>query len=131
MDSRPQFDVLIVDDEDSVRENLAIFLEDEGFSVIEAITAELALEQLFQKSFRFVIVDMRLPAMDGAELIRRAHAIDDTSHFFIHTASTEFSLPPELRAIGVQSEHVFHKPIKDMSIISKALGAFEIALGEG
>lgn len=126
-DSRPKFDVLIVDDEDSVRENLAIFLEDEGYTVAEAITAELALEQLYQKSFRFLIVDLRLPAMDGAELIRRVHALGYPLHYFIHTASTEFSLPQELRAIGIRPEHVFHKPLKDMSIISNTLGALEPA----
>lgn len=119
--SRLAFDILIVDDEDSVRENLAIFLEDEGFSVVEAITAELALEQIIEKQFRYLIVDMRLPAMDGSELIRKAHAMDSQQRFLIHTASTEFSLPEELKLLGVRSEDVFHKPLTDMTVITQAL----------
>jgi DNA-binding response OmpR family regulator len=62
--------ILIVDDEEQVRTYLSKVLSITGdFSVEEAETAEEALEKIRDKDFDLVLVDLKLPKMDGLQLI--------------------------------------------------------------
>lgn len=61
--------ILIVDDEPAPRETLADFLIEDGFSVEATATGKEALAVLKQSSFELVISDLRMPEMDGIELI--------------------------------------------------------------
>lgn len=63
--------VLVVDDEAGLRTTLAANLELEGYEVVEASTAEAALEQLRARPFDVVVSDIRMPGMTGVELFRR------------------------------------------------------------
>ena len=63
--------VLIVDDETNARLNFRITLETEGYEIFEASSAEQALELLASHSFALAILDMRMPGMDGFELLTR------------------------------------------------------------
>lgn len=68
--------VLIVDDEQPVRELLAHFLDSRGFSTAQAATAEEALSTLDQQHFDVVLSDVQMPGMNGLSLlseIRRRH----------------------------------------------------------
>jgi len=50
--------VLIVDDEAAIRESLRGVLEDEGYSVADAASGEVGLEQVQRKSFDLVLLDI-------------------------------------------------------------------------
>jgi DNA-binding NtrC family response regulator len=107
--------VLVLDDESTIRESLADYLEDFGLEVIPCEHAEDALEQLAQVTPDVVVVDIRLRGMSGEEFIRHAHAIKPQIRYVIHTGSVTFSLTPSLEAIGLNAEHVFHKPVEHLS----------------
>ena len=74
-DSAPQAltslvpNILVVDDEPAVRSQLARLYEQSGYTVEAAQSAEQALAQLAQGRIDFVITDIKLPGMSGAELI--------------------------------------------------------------
>ena len=69
--------VLIVEDESLIRETIAGELEDAGFLVHEAETAEEGLEILGNKPVDVLFTDIRLPgALDGWSLAERARALD-------------------------------------------------------
>lgn len=106
--------VLIVDDEELLRINLTDFLEDEGFYVKSASSGESALNFLRKEQFDIAIVDMRLPGMNGNTLIIEAHRIVPGLKFIIHTGSADYSLPEELKAIGVTKKNIFLKPVEDL-----------------
>jgi CheY-like chemotaxis protein len=62
--------VLIVDDDDDIREVLRALLEDEGYAVEEARHGEEALRTLRTSHQRFVVLlDLRMPVLDGAAVI--------------------------------------------------------------
>jgi len=63
--------ILLMEDESSVAQGLQIVLEEEGYGVDVALTGQSALETLEDKNFDLLVADLRLPDMDGMEVIRR------------------------------------------------------------
>lgn len=113
--------VFIVDDESVVCSNVAAFLEDEGFTVFSAVSGEEALEFLLKQKIDVAIVDMRLPGIDGDTLILKAHEVQPVLKFLIHTGSTNYFVSKSLEEIGVKNEHIFRKPLVDMSVLTKGI----------
>jgi two-component system OmpR family response regulator len=66
--------VLVVDDEPSIVDAVATSLRYEGFTVNEATTGRLALTLAREDAHDLVILDMRLPDLDGIEVTRRLRA---------------------------------------------------------
>jgi DNA-binding NtrC family response regulator len=67
--------LLLVDDEASLRLTLAANLELEGFEVVEAESAERALELLESDGIQLVLSDVRMPGMNGVDLFRRIKTV--------------------------------------------------------
>ena len=107
--------ILLVDDEEIVRITLEAYLEDEGYTVLSAISGEEALEMLADESIDVGIIDMRLPGIDGNTLIVKLNKLQPEMKFIIHTGSMGYSIPESLSGIGISEELVFKKPIKSMS----------------
>lgn len=63
--------ILIVDDEEGLREGLSKLLESEGYAALSAESGEQALEILQQSHIDLVLTDMRMPGMDGIELLKK------------------------------------------------------------
>ncbi len=119
--SSPLLRVLVVDDEFSVRVSLGGYLEDRGFEVLSAGSAEEALEALAIEPADVAIVDIRLPGMDGNALIPKAAEMQPSLKFLIYTGSAAYHLPRSLADIGIGSEDIFRKPLSDLDIIAKAV----------
>jgi DNA-binding response OmpR family regulator len=113
--------VLIVDDEISLLNSLIAFFEDENFDVLGASTGEEALAILESHTPDAVVLDMRLPGIDGNEVVIKAKSKGCNAHFFIHTGSTDYTLPKELLNLGMQPDHVFHKPVSDLGILTESV----------
>ncbi|MET0093992.1 MAG: response regulator [Sedimenticola sp.] len=113
--------ILIVDDEESVLLNLVAFIEDEGYEVISASDGEQALKIIDERKPDLGIMDMRLPGMDGNELIIKAHQLHGAMKYLVHTGSADYILPPELVGIGLSEKNVFKKPVPDMAIFTQAI----------
>lgn len=113
--------VLVLDDEQMVRENLEAFLEDEGLVPLTASNGEEALGILTKEQVSVGIIDMRLPGMAGSEFIVKAHGVSPDTRFIVHTGSTNYKLPRELKEVGVTHDDVFIKPLADMTIVLEAI----------
>jgi len=112
--------VLIIDDETSIRNSMSEFFDDFGIVVTAVGSAEAALETLKDHTFDVAVVDIRLPGIDGDALIVKAHNISPNLRFIIHTGSVEYRLNDALREIGLRSEHIFIKPVVDLSSLVNA-----------
>lgn len=71
-----KFTILLVDDESSIRETLKIILEDSGYLVITAKDGYEALDYLKENIVDILITDLRMPKMDGIELMKNSLEID-------------------------------------------------------
>ncbi len=119
--------VLIVDDEPSIVTGLRVFLEDEGMQVGSASSGEEAVDIARNDcSFDVCIMDMRLPGMNGDTAIRALHEICPLLKFIIHTGSAEYSIPDDLRAMGIDERLFFAKPVIDMTPLSETVAALAI-----
>jgi DNA-binding response OmpR family regulator len=69
--------VLVIEDDDRIRLSLALALEDEGYTVHTAATAEEGLVRQRREPADTVLVDLMLPGIDGFECIRELRRADD------------------------------------------------------
>src|SRR5436309_6005549 len=68
--------ILVVDDERSMRELLAIVLKREGYEVLLAENGRTALETLAREAIDLLITDIKMPDMSGVEVLRAAKQAD-------------------------------------------------------
>lgn len=114
--------VLVVDDEPAILAGLQVFLEDEGMQVDCACSGEEAVDMVRNNTgYDVCIMDMRLPGMNGDTTIRALHEICPDLEFIIHTGSADYSIPEDLRAIGIDERRFFAKPLLDMQPLAEAV----------
>ena len=78
--------ILVVDDERSIRELLQIFLKKEGFTVTASTNAQSALELTRSTEYDLIISDIKMPEMTGIDLLRAVRAQGFTGQFILLTA---------------------------------------------
>lgn len=112
---------LILDDEESIRQSIAAFMEDEGYDVFQAESSEDALEIVRNHHIDEAVVDIRLPGADGNTFMVEARKINPDIKFVVHTGSADYSPPEAVKALGVTSEKVLIKPASDLNVLIDAL----------
>src|SRR4051812_47871409 len=93
--------VLIVDDERSMREMLAILLRREGHDVVTAENGRKAIEFLDQRPFDVVVSDARMPDIDGIQVLRHARSINPSVIAIMITAFGSADLIKGVEQLGV------------------------------
>jgi len=78
--------ILIVDDEESVRESLCSWFIEDGYTVDSAENAKQALSMVDSRNFDIILADIKMPGMDGLEMHRRIKSLNDSCIVIIMTA---------------------------------------------
>lgn len=103
-------DLLVVDDELSMREFLEILLTEEGYGVKTAATGEHAFELFKKHAFDAVLTDVKMSGMSGLELIRRIRSIDPDAPIIAITAYS--SVEDAIRAVREGAYDYLSKPFQ-------------------
>ncbi len=82
----PSKKVLVIEDEELMRSILRRLLEGEGYEVITADSAESALRLFVENEFAVTVTDIKMPGMDGIDLLDRIKSLDSESLIIIITA---------------------------------------------
>ena len=101
--------ILVVDDEFSVRDSLEEWFKKDGFRTGSAEDAHQALELLQQASWDVVLLDIKMPGMDGLELQHRLHQLDPELAVIMITAYA--SVETAVRALKDGAFDYVTKPI--------------------
>ena len=111
--------VLTVDDDEFVREILAAYLEDSGFEVLQAENGLLGLEVFRREKPDLVMLDLRMPEMDGLEVL--GHITKESPDTPVILVSGMGTIGDAIKALKLGAWDYIAKPIHDMGVLEHAV----------
>ena len=141
--------VLIVDDERAIRSTLKEILEFESYTVDEAEDGEKALQLLGKSKYDVVLCDIKMPGMDGIEVLEKAMEISPDSPFIMISAHGTIDTaveatkkgaydflqkPPDLNRLLVTVRNALDKSnlVKETKILKKKISkTYEMVAARG
>lgn len=100
--------ILLVDDDETLRQSLNLLLDNEGYNIAVATTGEEALERAKLDYFDVVLCDIRMPGIDGLETIEKLKDQVADAHFLVMTGFASEDAPIKALKLGV--DDYFTKP---------------------
>ena len=116
MDDVSTRSILVVDDEANIRQLLTDYLHRDGFDVEQAVSGEQALEALARREPDLIILDVRLPGIDGFETLRRIRKTSDV-YVLMLTARSEES--DTLIGLEVGADDYVSKPFSPREVVAR------------
>ncbi|MFC2172717.1 HD domain-containing phosphohydrolase [Acidobacteriota bacterium] len=113
MDNKPE--ILIVDDEESIRLFLESVLESEGYPVRTAEDGSAGLEEVKRKSPDILLTDLMMPNLSGLELMKAAKEIDPSLEAILMTAHS--TVESAVGALRHGAYDFLTKPIEDIDLL--------------
>ena len=127
---REGFRILVVDDELIVRDSLKEWLAEEGFSVDMAASGLEALNQLTKQSYQLMLLDIKMPGMDGVEVLQKARVSSPDLKVIMMTAYATVETAVEAMKIGALDYLV--KPFDPEAMVPMVLRIYQdLAAAEG
>jgi DNA-binding response OmpR family regulator len=106
MSERKSSKILIVDDDEGVTQTFARMLRLEGYQVRTAVSAEKGLQEAAQSHPDAIILDLRMPLVDGLGFLRRLRSRDDQRATPVAIVTGDYflddSVSTELRELGAE-----------------------------
>jgi heterodisulfide reductase subunit A len=122
-EARKKFRILIVDDEMVVRDSLKEWLEDEGFQAETAESGPQAIEKITQESFQLLLLDIKMPGMDGVEVLRRSKEMRPELPVVMMTAYATVETAVEAMKIGAMD--YLMKPFNPDTLVPLVVQLFQ------
>jgi diguanylate cyclase (GGDEF)-like protein len=110
--------VLVVDDEEDIRDVLKITLEAEKYEVIEAENGEEALKIIAQKTPDLVLLDYKMPKMDGREVCRRVKKDILLRHLPIIMVTGKGEITDKVDGIDAGADDYIVKPFEPEELLA-------------
>lgn len=107
--------IMIVDDDDYIRELVGTLLKNEGFNVIEAVNGREALDKLCDVNPELCIVDVMMPKMDGFELCKYIRRYYENMPILMLTAKSEIS--QKIKGFEQGTDDYLTKPFEPPELI--------------
>ncbi|AJG97231.1 two-component system response regulator [Clostridium beijerinckii] len=113
--------ILVIDDDDYIRELICTVLKDEGFSVAESVNGKDALEKLGEEKIDLCVLDIMMPKMDGYEFCKQARRYYEDMPILMLTAKSELS--QKVKGFELGTDDYLTKPfeIDELLVRIKAL----------
>lgn len=116
--------ILVVDDEDIIRESLSFILKKENYQVDEAANGKIAYELLKETSYDLVITDLEMPEMKGIELLDEIKKMNLQTNTIVITAYG--SMETAIAALRSGASDYILKPVEFDELIIKVKKLFEV-----
>jgi two-component system nitrogen regulation response regulator NtrX len=115
--------VLVIDDEVAIRQSLRMVLEYEGYECVEAASGPEGLEALRREAPGAVLLDIKMPGMDGLEVLAAARGKD--AHTPILMISGHGDIPTAVEAIHKGAYDFLEKPLESERVLTALKNAIE------
>jgi two-component system, NtrC family, nitrogen regulation response regulator NtrX len=139
--------ILIIDDERSIRSTLKEILEYEKYIVDEAKDGEEGLEMFTKNEYNLVLCDIKMPKMDGIEVLEKAKALGKDSQFIMISAHGNIETaveatkkgafdfiqkPPDLNRLLLTVRNALDKStlVTETKVLKKKIGKSQSIIGE-
>lgn len=117
MNSSPA--VLIIEDEAHLRRTVAAYLEDSGYVIHQAGNGREGIERFRQLRPDVVLTDLRMPEMNGIEVIRWLKQNSPGTPVIVITGTGDETAPAAVMADGAKM--CLNKPINDLAVLDNAI----------
>ena len=108
--------ILIIEDEDFLRDILKRYLEKEGYQVIEANNGEVGIKKFSEDNFSLILLDVMLPGIQGWEVCKEIKKTSDTPIIMLTALSDE---DDEVRGLELGVEDYIGKPFKPKVLVAR------------
>lgn len=139
--------ILIIDDEKSIRHTLREILEYEKYQIEEAENGKIGLEKLKEEDFDVVLCDVKMPEIDGIEVLENARALDHVPQFIMISAHATIDTavdatkkgaydfiqkPPDLNRLLLTIKNALDKSnlIQETKVLKKKVSKSQEIVGE-
>ena len=103
--------LLLIDDEEAIVRVLSISLKSDGYDVVTAYSGEEGLKVFQRELPDVVLVDIKMPGMDGIEVLKRIKNINPDTEVIIITGHGD--MPSAIQALQLGASDFINKPVKD------------------
>ncbi len=94
--------ILLVDDDEWIRDSLTLYFDSEGCNMMAVETAEEGMELLTQQNYDIILIDYKLPGIDGLTFSRKIQEICPDAIKILITAYKNKEVVSEARSAGIQ-----------------------------
>jgi DNA-binding NtrC family response regulator len=94
--------ILLVDDDEWIRDSLTVYFDSEGCNILAVETAEEGLELLKQEDWDIILTDYKLPGIDGLTFFKKSQEIRPNAIRILITAYKSKEVVSEARSVGIQ-----------------------------
>lgn len=119
--------VLIIEDDEKLRKELKIFLENNGYEVIAIEEFHNVLEQMKQVSAHLILLDINLPNVDGIYLLKELRKETDIPVIMITSRDNEMD---ELISMNYGADHYVTKPFHTQILLAKMVAILKRTNGQ-
>ena len=111
--------ILVIDDDTIVRESIVAYLEDSGFDILQAENGEDGLEVFRAQSPDIILCDLRMPGMDGLNVLRNVRNESMDTPFIV--VSGAGIMADVVEALRLGASDFLIKPIVDLELLEYAI----------
>jgi PAS domain S-box-containing protein len=115
MDRNEKTKILLIDDEESIRRLLSISLGQKGYQAITAEDGEKGIELFRQERPEIVLTDIKMPDIDGLEVLRQVKALDPEAQVIVITGHGD--MESAIEALKLEASDFLNKPIRDEALM--------------
>lgn len=116
--------VLVVDDEDAIRELIVFNLEQQGFEVLEAADGYEAIKQTDEGRPDLVVLDLMLPGMDGLEVCQRLRRSEEFANIPIIMLTARSEEVDRVLGLEIGADDYVTKPFSPRELMARVKAIF-------
>jgi two-component system NtrC family sensor kinase len=114
MNQTKDWKVLFIDDDEGIRKVISIALEDAGYDMLTAADGQKGIELCQKHSPQIIITDIRMPGMDGIEVLKSIKKTDPDKEVIVTTGFGEIEYA--IQALQLDASDFITKPINDSAL---------------